>query len=186
MEILRIPLSHLSDINKLKVISKAIRLLIEQGKRDRKIRMMAVRIVKNCKPKDYLCEVKTLHKWVQDDRNIRYVKDTFGVERFATVKRTLEEAAGDCDDKSIVLQALAEAIGHETRTVLVDGDMQGKFTHVIPQIKIDDKWYYTEVTRPEKFGWKPPMTKAYVIPQGGEGQLVNHVLAELESIGGLT
>lgn len=177
-------LSGISDSKKLRIISKCARMLIEQGKRDPKIRMLAVRIVRNCKPKNYMCEVKALHNWVKDDRNIRYIKDTFGVERFATIKRTLEEAAGDCDDKSLVLSALAESIGHETRLVLVDSDMGGRFTHVLPQIKVGGDWFFAETTKNMPLNWKPPMTKAYVITKN-EGNLVDNMLNELENLGGL-
>lgn len=125
-----------------------------------------------------------LHKWVQNDKNIRYIKDTFGVERFATVMRTLREAAGDCDDKSIVLSALAESIGHETRLVLIDSDLGSKFTHVLPQVKIDGNWFFAETTKDVLLGWKPPMTRAYVITKN-EGSLIENILNELENTGGL-
>ncbi len=185
MGIRRILLGHLSDTEKLKVISKVARMLIEQGKRDPDVNALAIKIVRDCEPKDYLCEVKALHKWVQNDKNIRYIKDTFGVEKFATVRRTLKQGAGDCDCKSIVLSALAESIGHETRLVLVDGNMQGKFTHVIPQIKVDDVWKYAEVTKPDvAFGWKPPMTKAYVITRTGD-TMIENILNELKELGGI-
>ncbi len=181
----RIPLHHLTDIEKLKIISRCAQLLVEKGKRDPKIRMLAVKIVRNCKPKDYLCEAKTLHNWIKNDSNIRYVKDTFGVERFATVKRTLREAAGDCDDKSLTFSALAESIGHETRLVLVDSDMSGKFTHVIPQVKVDNNWLFAETTKPNALlGWKPPMTRAYIIARDKD-TFVDSVLNEIEGLIGI-
>ncbi len=129
----RILLKGLRGGEKLDLVSKYARILTELGKRDPEIRELAVRIVSSCKGKDYRCEAETLHRWVQD--NIRYVRDPMGVERFATANRTLQERAGDCDDSSITLSALLESIGHETRLIFIDGDLSGKFTHVISQAR---------------------------------------------------
>lgn len=129
----RILLRGLDGDEKLETVSRYARLLVEQGKRDPEIRGKAVEIVRGCDNKDYRCEAVKLHEWVRD--NIRYVKDPAFVERFATPKRTLQEKAGDCDDSSILLGALLESIGHETRLILLDGDLSGKFTHVIAQAR---------------------------------------------------
>jgi len=102
------------------------------GKRDPDIRELAVKIVSSCAGKDYKCEALKLHEWVRD--NIRYVKDPFEGERFSTANRTIKEKAGDCDDSSILLSALFESIGHETRLILIDGDLSGRFSFVIAQV----------------------------------------------------
>src|SRR3972149_9291122 len=108
------------------------------GKRDPDIRELAVKIVSSCAGKDYKCEALKLHEWVRD--NIRYVKDPFEGERFSTANRTIKEKAGDCDDSSILLSALFESIGHETRLILIDGDLSGRFSHVVAQVRLEGKW----------------------------------------------
>ena len=72
------------------------------------------------RPKDYLGEVRALFEWVQ--RNVRYTKDPFHVELLHAPRRMLELRAGDCDDMSIVLGAMLEAVGHPVRLVLVGPD----------------------------------------------------------------
>lgn len=163
----RIVLTGLDGDEKLDTVSKYARLLIEAGKRSPDIRALAVNIVRNCANKDYLCEAKAMHAWVRD--NIRYVKDPAFVERFATPERTLHEKAGDCDDTSILLSALLESIGHETRLVLVDGNLSGKFTHVITQVRIGS-WHWMETTKKVGFDWKPPFTISHVIDKDTIGE----------------
>lgn len=164
----RILLKGLRGGEKLDLVSKYARILIELGKRDPEIRELAVRIVSSCKGKDYRCEAETLHRWVQD--NVRYIKDPLGVERFATANRTLQERAGDCDDSSITLSALLESIGHETRLIFIDGDLSGKFTHVISQVKVGDTWYWMETTKKVPFGWAPKFTISHIIDQNSVGE----------------
>ena len=104
---------------KLDLISRYARMLVEQGKRDPKIRDLAVAVTRGCRSKEYACEARTLHDYVWE--NVRYVKDIVSVERFATPQRTLfMEKEGDCDDSSIALSALLESIGHETRFILIE------------------------------------------------------------------
>lgn len=167
-KIKRILLSGLDGEKKLGIVSKCGRILIELGKRDPEIRELAVRIVSSCKGKDYRCEAETLHRWVQD--NIRYVKDPMGVERFATANRTFQERAGDCDDSSIALSALLESIGHETRLILIDGDLSGKFTHVISQVKLSNTWHWMETTKKVPFGWAPHFTVSHIIDSESVGE----------------
>jgi transglutaminase-like putative cysteine protease len=125
-----------------------------RGKRDPKIRDLAVAVTRSCRSKEYACEARALHDYVRE--NVRYVKDTASVERLATSQRTLfMENAGDCDDSSIALSALLESIGHETRLILIDPVLSGKFTHVISQVRIGDTWYWMETTRKVLFNWLP-------------------------------
>ncbi len=79
-KIRRILLKGMSGDEKLAIVSKYARILVEMGKRDSDIRALAVKIVSSCAGKDYKSEAMKLHEWVRD--NIRYVKDTFEVERF--------------------------------------------------------------------------------------------------------
>ncbi|SNQ60404.1 transglutaminase domain-containing protein [Candidatus Methanoperedens nitratireducens] len=178
----RIVLNGLDTSEKLRVIGKYARLLIEYGKRDPQVRELAVRTASNCRGKDALCEVKSLHAYVRD--NIRYIKDIANVERFATPQRTLFlEKAGDCDDSSIALSALLESIGYETRLVLVDPQLTGKFSHVIAQVLLDDEWHWMETTRKVPFDWRPPFTISYVVDKNSAGDEVMKELDDLFNMG---
>lgn len=179
----RILLRGLDGDEKLETVSRYARLLVEQGKRDPKIRGIAVKIISGCDNKDYRCEAVKLHEWVRD--NIRYVKDPAFVERFATPERTLKERAGDCDDSSILLSALLESIGHETRLILLDGDLSGKFTHVIAQAKIGDKWHWMETTKKVPFDWAPQFTISHIIDKDSVGDKDMENLDDLFGIDGI-
>ena len=181
----RIVLNGVDTSEKLKLIGKYARLLIEYGKRDPKVRELAVRTASSCREKDALCEVKALHAYVRD--NIRYIKDIANVERFATPQRTLFlEKAGDCDDSSIALSALLESIGYETRLVLVDPQLTGKFSHVIAQVLLDDEWHWMETTRKVPFDWKPPFTISYVVDKNSAGDEVMKELDDLFDTGSIS
>lgn len=180
----RIVLSGVDTSEKLRIIGRCSRLLIEYGKRDPKVRELAVKVTGSCRGKDALCEVTTLHAYVRD--HVRYIKDIENVERFATPQRTLFlEQAGDCDDSSIALSALLESIGYETRVVLVDPQLTGKFSHVIAQVLLDDEWHWMETTRKVPFDWKPPFTISYVIDKNSAGDEVMKELDDLFDTGSL-
>ena len=158
----RILLQGIASDEKLDLISRYARMLVEQGKRDPKIRDLAVAVTRGCRSKEYACEARTLHDYVRE--NVRYVKDIASVERLATPQRTLfMENAGDCDDSSIALCALLESIDHETRLILIDPDLSGKFTHVISQVRLGDTWYWMKTTRKVPFNWAPRFTVSHNI-----------------------
>ena len=87
-----------------------VQALIRAGAKDFYVRQKAIDILleKQVKPKDYLAEIKALFEWVQ--QHIRYTKDTVQVEVLHSARRMLELRAGDCDDMTILLGAMLEAI----------------------------------------------------------------------------
>ena len=91
--------------------------LITGGAKDFVVRQSAIGILRrrDVRPKDYLGEIKALFEWVQ--RHVRYTRDPFRVEVLHSARRMLALRAGDCDDMSIVLGAMLEAIGHSVRLV---------------------------------------------------------------------
>ncbi|HEU5409004.1 MAG TPA: transglutaminase-like domain-containing protein, partial [Nitrospira sp.] len=99
-----------------------VQSLIRSGAKDFYVRQKAIDILleSQVKPKDYLAEIKALFEWVQ--RHIRYTKDTFQVEVLHSARRMLELRAGDCDDMTILLGAMLEAIGHPVRLILSGPD----------------------------------------------------------------
>ena len=84
-----------------------------------------------------VCYAKALFYFVRD--NIQYIDDPYAREYLATPAETLFSESGDCDDYSILLANLLQAVGIETRFVFVPG-------HVFVQAKLKDalKYYKTE------------------------------------------
>ena len=84
----------------------------------------AVRIVADAEGPFRVEQVARL--WSHVRGRWRYVNDPRGGEFFASASQTIENGyAGDCDDFAIVLAAMIEAIGGESRIVMVDGGQGG-------------------------------------------------------------
>jgi len=126
--------------------------LVKEYKKALPIRTLALQLVKRNGQKDWLGEVRKIQEFVRD--RIRYVKDIRGVETLQTPVKTLEFGQGDCDDKSTLVAALLESIGHPTRFVAVG--FSGQFAHVLVETKIGNKWIAVETTEPVGLGWFPP------------------------------
>lgn len=125
----------------------------DQFKTHPQIRELALRLTRNLQQKDYHAEIKTLFDYVQ--KRIRYVKDINGVETLQTPIKTLEYGAGDCDDKSMLLAALVESLGHQTRFRAI-GMRPGQLSHVSVEALINGQWVNLETTEPVAMGWAPP------------------------------
>lgn len=117
-----------------------------------KIRETALDLVKHLPQKRWASEADALFVFVRD--RIRYVRDVNEVETVATPVKTLEYGQGDCDDKTVLLAALLEAIGHPTAFVAV-GYAPQTFSHVYLQTKINKKWVGMETTEQWPMGARP-------------------------------
>ena len=128
--------------------------LSRQGKKYLPLRQLALSLVSRNGQKDWIGEIKNLHAFVRD--KIRYVRDIRGVETISAVDRILESGQGDCDDKSVLLAALLESIGHPARFVAIKlgGD---EYEHVYVETRVGNgKWISLETTEPVEIGWEPP------------------------------
>jgi hypothetical protein len=134
-----------------------MQVLIRAGVKDFYVRQKAIDILfeRRVKPKDYVGEIKALFEWVQ--HNIRYTKDPFRLEVLRSPRRMLELRAGDCDDMSILLGAMLEAIGHPVRLVLAGPDplRPRLFTHVYLEVYYKGRWIPLDPTMPYPMGWAP-------------------------------
>lgn len=117
------------------------------------IRELALSLTADLPPKKWLAEAARIHNYVRD--NIRYIKDIRGIETIQTPVQTLRLGQGDCDDKSTLVAALLESIGHPTRFVAVGFNGDGRYVHVFPQTKIGGKWITLETTEPWPLGRHP-------------------------------
>jgi len=141
---------------------KIMRGLVRSYKKSVPLRMTALDIVQSLNQKDYAGELRALQQFVRDQ--IRYVRDIRGIETVSTPDQTLITRQGDCDDKSVLLATLLEAIGHPTRFVAV-GYAPGEYAHVLVESRLGNGWIPAETTEPVDVGWYPP---------GMESRLVIH------------
>ena len=134
-----------------------IKQLIRQGAKDFHVRQTAIDVLfqRRVQAKDYVGEIKALFEWVQ--QNIRYTKDTFRLEVLHSARRMLELRAGDCDDFSILLGAMLEAVGHPVRLVLTGPDPQRQdlFSHIYLEVYCKGRWIALDATMPHAMGWAP-------------------------------
>ena len=131
--------------------------LIKQGARDFQVRQTAIDILlqRGVKPKDYVGEIKALFDWTQ--QNIRYTKDTVRVEVLHSARRMLQLRAGDCDDFTILLGAMLEAIGHPVRLILIGPNplRRGVFSHIYLEAFCKGRWIPLDATMSYAMGWAP-------------------------------
>jgi hypothetical protein len=134
-----------------------IKALIRQGAKDFYVRQKAIDILleKGVKAKDYLGEIEALFEWVQ--HQVRYTKDPFRVEVLHSARRLLDLRAGDCDDMTILLGAMLEAIGHPVRLVLTGPDplRPQLFSHIYLEVSHKGRWIPLDATMPYPMGWEP-------------------------------
>jgi hypothetical protein len=131
--------------------------LIRAGAKDFYVRQKAIDILlqRRVQPKDYLGEIQTLFEWVQ--QNVRYTKDPYRVEVLHSARRLLDLRAGDCDDMTILLAAMLEAVGHPTRLVIVGPNLlqPSLFSHIYLEVNHQGRWIPLDPTMPFPMGWAP-------------------------------
>ncbi len=143
-----------------------VKRLIREGAKDFYVRQRAIDILlaQGVRPKHYLREIEALFEWVQ--RNVRYTKDPFRVEVLHSPRRMLELRAGDCDDMTILLGAMLEAIGHPVRLVLTGPDplKPRLFSHIYLEVNHRGRWIPLDATMPYPLGWAPRALVKQVVP----------------------
>lgn len=123
------------------------------------IRGLALELTQHLHQKDYFGEIQALFDFVQN--RVRYIRDVNNVETIQTPSVTLENRAGDCDDKSSLLAAMLESIGHPTRFKAV-GFEPGQLEHVYVETKLGSQWIALDATEPNDPGWEPPGIRSFI------------------------
>lgn len=131
---------------------RLMRDLVRRGKTSLNIRSLAVSLTAGVPSKDWLGEIRVLHRFVRD--SIRYVRDIRDVETLHDPETVLKIGSGDCDDKAVLLASLLESIGHPTRFVAI-GFVPEEYSHVYVETLIGKKWVPLETTEPVEVGWVP-------------------------------
>jgi transglutaminase-like putative cysteine protease len=124
---------------------KIMSALARDGKKKLPIRLAAMAVVQDLQQRDWAGEVQSLFNFVRD--RIRFVGDINRVETLQDPARTLQLRAGDCDDKSTLLAAMLESIGHPARFHAV-GFRPGKFSHVYVETIVGRRWLGLDPTEP--------------------------------------
>ena len=145
-----------SGLDGIRATLNYMRDYVNQYKTHKNIRELALQLTRGLPQKDFDAEIKALFNYVQN--NIRYVKDVHNVETIQTPLKTLEYGQGDCDDKSTLLAALLQSLGHPTRFHAL-GFKPEHISHVLLEVKADNKWIALDSTEPHMMGWLPPHIK---------------------------
>lgn len=132
-----------------------MRAFVRAGRVDPSIRSTALNLLALVPERDTQGEIRVLFEFVRD--RIRYVSDVLDVETLADAKRTLETAAGDCDDKAILLASLLESVGIGTQFVATGYETPGFFEHVyVRALTPNGQWLPLDASEPHAMGWEPP------------------------------
>lgn len=113
-------------------------------------------------PPQNVCQARALFGYVRD--NIYYMSDPDEVETVRFPLQTLQLGAGDCDDKSLLLAALASSVGFKTRFAAWRLGADPIPTHVSAQLLVNGMgWQNAEVipidadgNGASDLGWQPP------------------------------
>ena len=130
---------------------RAMRQLIEAGKKDPRIHELAAAIVSSCPP-DYtpageFAAARAIFQWGL--ANIRYTPDVTGKETLHSAVDVVRLRIGDCDDFTVLFCSLLETIGKQTRIVTISSHAEDphQFSHVFPEVAIQGRWIPIDAAR---------------------------------------
>lgn len=139
--------------------------IIKEASRDPKIIEAARALVRNLAPGDYAGEAAALHSFVRD--RIRYTGDPFNEDLYAWPQVTLQQRAGDCNNKVLLFGALARGLGFPVRMLFAFKQPQPNLaldfpSHVLAAVDVYKgererrQWWPVETTPlPEKLNGFP-------------------------------
>ena len=127
--------------------------LVRETRIDPAIRQTAANLVSDLPGQSYRAEAERLFLFVRDA--VRYLQDTNNIEVLQNPKITLSEQYGDCDDKSTLLAALLESVGHPCRFIAVGYTYPGQFEHVYVETRIGNTWIAADTTMNVDLGFAP-------------------------------
>lgn len=145
-----IPSGEAGTIVTLKCMARFVR----EYKKNPTINLLALDLTRGLRSYDNAGEVRALQRFVRD--KIRYVMDPDGVEAVRSPLVTLEYEAGDCDDKSVLMCALAATIGYPVCFLAIGFDGES-YSHVLAAVKLGTRCVPCETIMPgADIGWFPP------------------------------
>lgn len=127
---------------------RLMRGLVREYKTSGQVRETALALISGVRQKDWAGEIRAVFDWVRD--HIRYTRDINGVETLQTPLATMELGTGDCDDKTTLLCALLESIGHPTRMIAAGYRKPHSYSHVYAETLLGDRWIPLDATLIDK------------------------------------
>lgn len=102
--------------------------------------------LKACNSNERVCFAKAMFYFVRD--NVDYVSDPRAYEYVKSARESLAVPGGDCDDSSVQLINLLEAVGIKTRFVFIPRHVyvEAWLPEAINRYKIDDDWVALDPT----------------------------------------
>lgn len=131
-----------------------MRSMVKQCRTDPTIRQAATNLIFLTPEKDQASEAEAIFNWVRD--NVRYVRDVHDVETLSTPMITLSGRVGDCDDQTVLLASMLEAVGYPTRFVIEGYHSADSYEHVYLETLINGYWVGMDPTENNPMGWTPP------------------------------
>jgi len=123
---------------------EVMRTAVRQGMKDPAILPIARLIVSDAPEKDQWAEAVRLFYYMK--HGIRYVKDPYDLEGVLFPRTTLSIGSGDCDDQTVAFCALAMSIGMPARFCAVKLAGKDQYSHVYPELLINNAWLPFELT----------------------------------------
>jgi len=125
-----------------------------QGRRNPVVRCLAEKLTMSLPSRAWLGEVQALWNFVRT--HIRYARDILNVETLKPPYWMLQMPVGDCDDHAMLLAALLNSMGHPCRFVAMGFKERDRYSHVLTETIVGDRWVPLETTFDVPFGWIPP------------------------------
>lgn len=141
--------------------------LVKESESRPHVRVLAINVLREADVPgmDEPATARALFDWVRG--HVRFYSDPLEVETVQAPEVTaFDLRAGDCDDHSALMAALARSVGIEARFVVI-GDSPSRFSHIYPEVRIDGRWIAVDTTGGAEFGQKPPdigVKKIYNFP----------------------
>jgi transglutaminase-like putative cysteine protease len=129
--------------------------LARQGRSAPEVMKCARALTARVPQKSWRGEIEALYEFVRD--RVRYTMDPVDVELVTSPQRLLEIRQGDCDDKSTLLAALLESVGHPARFHAIGFEPQS-LEHVYVEARDGAGWLPLDTTEPLPVGslaWNP-------------------------------
>jgi len=133
--------------------------LVLAAKTDPKFRELSIFLSRDGDPsrdwKNYYAELENLFNRMREW--ITYRRDPYQVEWVQNPWYTLRDRAGDCDDMSVLMAALASAIGAKYRFVTFKAnELRDDWSHVLVEILVPSKgWVAADLSVNRKLGFRP-------------------------------
>ena len=145
---------------------QTLRLAVMRDAMQPDVRLFAQKLVASCAPADVACRIARVYAYVKT--HLSFVPDPRHVEALGTAAyhlgliRERGESYGDCDDASLLIGALATAVGVPVRFGVGSFRPDRKLHHIWPEMLSPRGWFQADPFRAERMNQKTPTRVIYV------------------------